>query len=53
MDAQQKLLLHVAHEALEDAGFSGVADGSAFDPNTFGVFVGSSTDDYAKVMFLL
>lgn len=53
MDAQQKLLLHVAHEALEDAGFTGIADGSAFDPNTLGVFVGSSTDDYAKVILLL
>ena len=31
MDVQQKLLLHVAHEALEDAGFPGIDDGSAFD----------------------
>jgi acyl transferase domain-containing protein len=49
MDVQQKLLLHVAHEALEDAGFTGVADGSAFDPATFGVYIGAATDDFAKV----
>jgi acyl transferase domain-containing protein len=48
MDVQLKLLLHVAHEALEDAGFTGVADGSAFDPATFGVFVGAATDDFSK-----
>jgi hypothetical protein len=35
MDVQMKLLLHVAHEALEGAGYSGVEDGSAFDPSTF------------------
>jgi len=49
MDVQQKLLLHVAHEALEDAGFSGVADGSALDPASFGVYIGSATDDFCKV----
>jgi acyl transferase domain-containing protein len=49
MDVQIKLLLHVAHEALENAGFTGVADGSAFDPATFGVFVGAATDDFFKV----
>ncbi|KAF8888752.1 beta-ketoacyl synthase [Infundibulicybe gibba] len=49
MDAQQKLLLHVAHEALEDAGFSGVADGSPLDPSSFGVYIGSATDDFFKV----
>jgi acyl transferase domain-containing protein len=50
MDVQQKLLLHVAHEALEDAGFTGVADGSAFDPATFGVFIGAATDDFSMVI---
>nr|WJZ49100.1 non-reducing polyketide synthase [Calonarius rufo-olivaceus] len=45
MDVQQKLLLHVAHEALEDAGYSGVEDGSAFDPSTFGVYVATATDE--------
>jgi acyl transferase domain-containing protein len=45
MDVQLKLLLHVAHEALEDAGFTGIADGSAFDPATFGAFVGAASDD--------
>ena len=49
MDVQQKLLLHVAHEALEDAGFSGATDGSTLDPATFGVYVGSATDDFFKV----
>ena len=49
MDVQMKLLLHVAHEALEDAGFTGQSDGSAFDPATFGVFVGMATDDFSKV----
>ena len=53
MDVQQKLLLHVAHEALEDAGFTGAADGSAFDPSTFGVFVGASSDDCIKVTLVL
>jgi acyl transferase domain-containing protein len=48
MDVQMKLLLHVAHEALEDAGFTGQSDGSAFDPATFGVFVGMATDDFSK-----
>nr|WJZ49098.1 non-reducing polyketide synthase [Calonarius rufo-olivaceus] len=45
MDVQQKLLLHVAHEALEDAGYSGVEDGSAFDPSTLGVYVATATDE--------
>lgn len=52
MDVQIKLLLHVAHEALEDAGYSATeaaGSGSAFDPATFGVYVGSSTDDFFKV----
>ena len=55
MDVQIKLLLHVAHEALEDAGYSATEaanSGSAFDPATFGVFVGSSTDDFFKVSIL-
>lgn len=49
MDVQQKLLLHVAHEALEDAGFTGATNGSTFDPATFGVYIGSATDDFFKV----
>lgn len=55
MDVQIKLLLHVAHEALEDAGYSATeaaGGGSAFDPATFGVYVGSSTDDFFKVCIL-
>jgi acyl transferase domain-containing protein len=49
MEVQMKLLLHVAHEALEDAGYSGVEDGSAFDPSTFGVYIASATDDSTQV----
>ena len=49
MDVQMKLLLHVTHEALEDAGYSGVEDGSAFDPSTFGVYVAASTDEFIQV----
>jgi len=49
MGVQQKLLLHVTHEALEDAGFTGAADGSCFDPSTFGVYVGAASDDYYMV----
>ena len=48
MDVQQKLLLHIAHEALEDTGFSGATDGSTLDPTTFGVYVSSATDDFFK-----
>src|SRR5882757_5275620 len=53
MDVRQKLLLHVAHEALEDAGYSGVEDGSAFDPATFGVYVATSTDEIIQVIITL
>jgi len=49
MDVQQKLLLHVAHEAMEDAGFTGERDGSSFDPDTFGCWIGSATDDFIQV----
>ena len=55
MDVQIKLLLHVAHEALEDAGYSATeaaGSGSAFDPTTFGVYIGSSSDDSFKVRIL-
>jgi acyl transferase domain-containing protein len=53
MDVQQKLLLHVAHEALEDAGYSGVADGSsAFNPDTFGVYIATATDETIQVRIL-
>lgn len=48
MDVQQKLLLHVAHEALEDAGYNGGVDGT-FDKSTFGVYVASATDDFEMV----
>ena len=48
VDMEQKLLLHVAHEALEDAGFSGATDGLTLDPVTFGIYIGSATDNFFK-----
>ena len=48
MDVQQKLLLHIAHKAHEDAGFSGATDGSTLDPATFGVYISSATDEFFK-----
>ncbi|KAI0685572.1 beta-ketoacyl synthase [Cytidiella melzeri] len=46
MDPQQRLLLHVSHHALENAGY---VPGStqSFDPDTFAVYVGVATNDYA------
>ncbi|KAF8574361.1 ketoacyl-synt-domain-containing protein [Ramaria rubella] len=48
MEAQLKALLHVAHEALEDAGFTGRADGSALDPANVGVYIGAAADQFSK-----
>lgn len=45
MDPQQRILLHVAFEALHDAGFV-PNSAPANNPATFGVFVGASTHDY-------
>ncbi|CAA7262768.1 unnamed protein product [Cyclocybe aegerita] len=45
MDPQQRVLLHAAYEALEDAGY--VPNSSpSFNPGTFGCFIGASTHDY-------
>ncbi|KAF8584142.1 hypothetical protein K439DRAFT_1633791 [Ramaria rubella] len=49
MEAQLKALLHVAHVALEDAGFTGRADGSALDPANVGVYIGAAADQFSKV----
>lgn len=47
MDPQQRLLLQVSYHALENAGF---VPGStpSFDPDTFAVYVGVATNDYAQ-----
>lgn len=45
MDPQQRILLHTAYEALEDAGY--VPDSTPmFRPDRFGCFIGAATHDY-------
>jgi acyl transferase domain-containing protein len=45
MDPQQRILLHVAQAALDDAGY--VEDTTpSFQKNTFGCFIGVATGDY-------
>ena len=45
MDPQQRVLLHTAYQALEDAGY--VADSTpTFARETFGCFVGNAALDY-------
>jgi len=45
MDPQQRMLLHVAYEALEDAGY--VPDSTpSFSKETFGCYIGAATHDY-------
>ena len=45
MDPQQRMLLHVAYEALEDAGY--VPDSTpSFLEETFGCYIGAATHDY-------
>ena len=45
MDPQQRVLLHVAYHALEDAGYVPGAT-SSFDPANVAVYVGAATNDY-------
>ncbi|KAG2123824.1 polyketide synthase [Suillus clintonianus] len=46
MDPQQRILLHTAHDALENAGY--VPDATpSFQRDTFGCFIGTATHDYA------
>lgn len=45
MDPQQRVLLHVAYHALEDAGYVPGATPS-FDPANVAVYVGAATNDY-------
>ncbi|KAI0674077.1 ketoacyl-synt-domain-containing protein [Trametes maxima] len=47
MDPQQRVLLRVAHDALEDAGYVSGATPS-FDPDFFATFVGVATNDYVQ-----
>ncbi|KAJ7094725.1 putative polyketide synthase [Mycena belliarum] len=47
MDPQQRVLLHTAHAALEDAGYVPHATPSS-DPARFGVYVGAATGDYVQ-----
>lgn len=45
MDPQQRVLLHTAQEALEDAGY--VPDTTpSFQKDTFGCYIGLATGDY-------
>ncbi|KAG1727831.1 polyketide synthase [Suillus lakei] len=46
MDPQQRILLHTAHDALENAGYVPDAT-SSFQRDTFGCFIGTATHDYA------
>jgi hypothetical protein len=49
MDPQQRILLHTAHDALENAGY--VPDATpSFQRDTFGCFIGSATQDHADSM---
>ncbi|KAF8182359.1 putative polyketide synthase [Pholiota molesta] len=45
MDPQQRILLQVGYEALEDAGYVPHST-PGFDPDTFGCFIGAATHDY-------
>lgn len=47
MDPQQRILLHTAYEALEDAGY--VPDATeTWRRDTFGCYVGAATEDYVQ-----
>ncbi|KAF9025638.1 hypothetical protein BDZ89DRAFT_1161644 [Hymenopellis radicata] len=45
MDPRQRILLHTAYEALEDAGYVPNATES-FNPDTFGCYIGATGNDY-------
>ena len=47
MDPQQRMLLHGAYRALENAGY--VPDATpSFRPSTFAVYIGAATNDYVQ-----
>lgn len=47
LDPQQRVLLHTAYEALENAGY--VPNSSpTFRAETFGTYIGNSTNDYVQ-----
>ena len=49
MDPQQRILLHVAHEALENAGY--VPDSTeSWKGEGFGCFIGAATGDWADCL---
>lgn len=47
MDPQQRILLHAAYEALEDAGYVPYST-ETWSPETFGCYVGVATHDYLQ-----
>lgn len=47
MDPQQKLLLHGAVHAMDDAGYV-PSDTTSFNPETMGCYIGVATDDYVQ-----
>ncbi|KAH9855579.1 hypothetical protein C2E23DRAFT_724085 [Lenzites betulinus] len=47
MDPQQRILLQLAHDALENAGYCPKATPS-FDPDSFGAYIGVATNDYVQ-----
>ncbi|KIY69501.1 ketoacyl-synt-domain-containing protein [Cylindrobasidium torrendii FP15055 ss-10] len=47
MDPQQRILLHTAYEALEDAGYVPNSTPS-FNQDTFGCYIGEATNDYVQ-----
>ena len=49
MDPQQRILLHVAHEALENAGY--VPDSTkSWKRDSFGCFIGAATGEWADCL---
>ena len=47
MDPQQRILLQVAYQALEDSGY--VPNSTlSFNTETFGCFIGAATHDYVQ-----
>lgn len=47
MDPQQRILLHTAYDALEDAGYV-PGSTSSFRPESFGCYIGAATHDYIQ-----